>query len=92
MIVWNVNTLVLMTPTRFIQRRRFSYFESIDSSFLKETNTKQCSTKRRGRLVVHFICISLPILYRFRRKVFGSEIIDRQVRKEFSLAAQCGLA
>ena len=52
----------------------------------EETRVRRAKKSMGGGLVVNCICISLPMLYRFRRKVFGSEIIDRQVRKEFSLA------
>ena len=74
MIMWNANTLALMRRARLTQQLRFSYFESVDSSFLKEANIKAVLKKRRGQLVLYFLCFFLFRLCRFRRKVFGMEI------------------
>jgi hypothetical protein len=51
MIMGNENTLALMRRARLTQQLRFSYFESVDSSFLKEANIKAVLKKRRGQLV-----------------------------------------
>ena len=66
--------LDLMRRARLTQQLRFSYFESVDSSFLKEANIKAVLKKRRGQLVLYFLCYFLFRLCRFRRKVFDMEI------------------
>ena len=72
-----------MRRARLTQQLRFSYFESVDSSFLKEANIKAVLKKRRGQLVLYFLCYFLFRLCRFRRKVSGMEIRSPG-KKEFT--------